>query len=179
MIKSFRPFTMEWTASSTSRRSSWTPWMRTPEPPRSGWTWVSVLSNHGNHQLNPTGPDREGRGPELPELSGVAAEEVGLWLGEVHLLQDGDLLGHQAAQMGSQRKEISSLLSVLMCYLQGRGDTSGGCKCMIDGRTKCHKLCNYCHWQLIINIEVLNCDIVLELYRIYLYSTYIDVIISR
>ena len=29
--------------------------------------------------------------------------------------------------------------------LQGKGDTSGGCRCMADGRTKCHPLCNYCH----------------------------------
>eukprot|EP00095_Tigriopus_kingsejongensis_P003996 maker-scaffold1031_size68893-snap-gene-0.22 protein:Tk03996 transcript:maker-scaffold1031_size68893-snap-gene-0.22-mRNA-1 annotation:"-type and c3hc4-type zinc finger-containing protein" len=27
----------------------------------------------------------------------------------------------------------------------GRGDTSEGCKCMADGRTKCHPKCNYCH----------------------------------
>ena len=81
----------------------------------------------------------------MPQMSGSCAEEGRLRLDQVLHLQDGDLLGHQAAQMGSQRKEISSLLSVLMCYLQGRGDTSGGCKCMIDGRTKCHKLCNYCH----------------------------------
>ena len=50
------------------------------------------------------GPDREGRGPALPQLPGAAAEEVGLRLGEMHLLQDWDLLGHQAAQMGTQRK---------------------------------------------------------------------------
>ena len=34
------------------------------------------------------GLDREGRGPALPQLPGAAAEEVGLRLGEMHLLQD-------------------------------------------------------------------------------------------
>ena len=50
------------------------------------------------------GLDREGRGPALPQLPGVAAEEVGLRLGEVHLLPDRDMLGHQTTQMGTQCK---------------------------------------------------------------------------
>ena len=37
-------------------------------------------------------------------------------------------------------------ITFIIIIVQGRGDTSGGCKCMIDGRTKCHKNCNYCHW---------------------------------
>ena len=48
----------------------------------------------------------QGRRHLLPELPGAAAEEVGLRLGEVHLLQDGDMLGHQAAQMGAKRKRL-------------------------------------------------------------------------
>jgi len=30
-------------------------------------------------------------------------------------------------------------------YLQGRGDTSGGCRCRVGGK-KCHPLCRNCHW---------------------------------
>lgn len=43
------------------------------------------------------------------------------------------------------RTEICWVTRQLRWGPNGRGDTSGGCKCMIDGRTKCHKLCNYCH----------------------------------
>ena len=43
------------------------------------------------------------------------------------------------------RTEICWVTKQLRWGPNGRGDTSGGCKCMADGRTKCHKLCNYCH----------------------------------
>jgi len=43
------------------------------------------------------------------------------------------------------RTEICWVTKQLRWGPNGRGDTSGGCKCMIDGRTKCHKMCNYCH----------------------------------
>jgi len=43
------------------------------------------------------------------------------------------------------RTEICWVTRQLRWGPNGRGDTSGGCKCMIDGRTKCHKNCNYCH----------------------------------
>eukprot|EP00092_Neocalanus_flemingeri_P006993 GFUD01007550.1.p1 GENE.GFUD01007550.1~~GFUD01007550.1.p1 ORF type:complete len:926 (+),score=211.08 GFUD01007550.1:283-3060(+) len=43
------------------------------------------------------------------------------------------------------RTEICWVTKQLRWGPNGRGDTSGGCKCMIDGRTKCHKNCNYCH----------------------------------
>jgi len=43
------------------------------------------------------------------------------------------------------RTEICWVTKQLRWGPNGRGDTSGGCKCMLDGRTKCHKLCNYCH----------------------------------
>merc|ERR1719341_1900553 len=43
------------------------------------------------------------------------------------------------------RTEICWVARQLRWGPAGRGDTSGGCKCMIDGRTKCHKNCNYCH----------------------------------
>jgi len=43
------------------------------------------------------------------------------------------------------RTEICWVTKQLRWGPGGRGDTSGGCKCMIDGRTKCHKMCNYCH----------------------------------
>merc|ERR1719193_1649196 len=42
------------------------------------------------------------------------------------------------------RTEICWVTKQLRWGPNGRGDTSGGCKCMADGRTKCHKLCNYC-----------------------------------
>ena len=44
----------------------------------------------------------QGRRHVLPQLPGAADEEVGLRLAQVHLLQDGDLLGDEAAPMGSQ-----------------------------------------------------------------------------
>lgn len=34
-----------------------------------------------------------------------------------------------------------------MCWItlfQGKGDTSGGCRCQVGG-VKCHPNCNYCH----------------------------------
>jgi len=43
------------------------------------------------------------------------------------------------------RTEICWVTRQLRWGPAGRGDTSGGCKCMVDGRTKCHKNCNYCH----------------------------------
>jgi len=43
------------------------------------------------------------------------------------------------------RTEICWVTRQLRWGPNGRGDTSGGCKCMIDGRTKCHEKCNYCH----------------------------------
>jgi len=43
------------------------------------------------------------------------------------------------------RTEICWVTRQLRWGPNGRGDTSGGCKCMADGRTKCHKNCNYCH----------------------------------
>ena len=66
--------------------------------------WMDVRNTNVSDLFNIKfilGFDWERRGSELSELSGVAAEEVGLWLGEVHLLQDWDMLGHQAAQMGT------------------------------------------------------------------------------
>jgi len=30
-------------------------------------------------------------------------------------------------------------------YLQGRNDTSGGCRCRVNGK-KCHPHCRNCHW---------------------------------
>ena len=43
--------------------------------------------------------------------------------------------------------QFTEEIQIFLYYhcLQGRGDTSAGCKCMADGRTKCHPLCNYCH----------------------------------
>ena len=72
-----------------------------------------------------SGLDREGRGPPLPELRGAAAQEVGLRLGEVHLLQDGDMLGHQAAQMGAERKRLynSSIYIYLYIYISRAEET--------------------------------------------------------
>ena len=72
-----------------------------------------------------SGLDREGRGPPLPELRGAAAKEVGLWLGEVHLLQDGDMLGHQATQMGAKRKRLynSSIYIYLYIYISRAEET--------------------------------------------------------
>jgi len=43
------------------------------------------------------------------------------------------------------RTEICWVTRQLRWGPAGKGDTSGGCKCMIDGRTKCHPMCNYCH----------------------------------
>ena len=66
--------------------------------------WMDVRNTNVSDLLNIKfilGFDWERRGSELSELPGVAAEEVGLRLGEVHLLQDWDMLGHPAAQMGS------------------------------------------------------------------------------
>jgi len=43
------------------------------------------------------------------------------------------------------RTEICWVTKQLRWGPNGRGDTSGGCKCMLDGKTKCHPMCNYCH----------------------------------
>jgi len=43
------------------------------------------------------------------------------------------------------RTEICWITRQLRWGPKGKGDMSGGCKCMADGRTKCHKNCNYCH----------------------------------
>ena len=51
------------------------------------------------------GFDRERRGAQLSQLSSFVAKEMGLRLGEVHLLSDRDLLGHQAAAMGAKCKQ--------------------------------------------------------------------------
>ena len=40
----------------------------------------------------------------MSKLPGDLVEEVGLRLGQVHLLQNGDLLGDAPAEMGTQRK---------------------------------------------------------------------------
>lgn len=33
----------------------------------------------------------------------------------------------------------------VLSRVQGKGDTSGGCRCMINGK-RCHTDCKYCHW---------------------------------
>ncbi|XP_040581717.1 ranBP-type and C3HC4-type zinc finger-containing protein 1 [Lepeophtheirus salmonis] len=43
------------------------------------------------------------------------------------------------------RTEICWVTKQLRWGPAGKGDTSGGCRCMADGRTKCHPKCNYCH----------------------------------
>lgn len=43
------------------------------------------------------------------------------------------------------RTEICWITRQLRWGPNGKGDTSGGCRCMADGRTKCHPMCNYCH----------------------------------
>jgi len=43
------------------------------------------------------------------------------------------------------RTEICWVTKQLRWGPNGKGDTSAGCRCMADGRTKCHPLCNYCH----------------------------------
>lgn len=44
-----------------------------------------------------------------------------------------------------QRFHNSKLNSGLFCSSQGRGDTSGGCKCRVNHQP-CHPNCQNCHW---------------------------------
>ena len=43
----------------------------------------------------------------MSQLSGHLVEEVGLRLGPLFVLQDGDLLGHKTTQMGAKREHLN------------------------------------------------------------------------
>ena len=66
------------------------------------------------NKIDISGPDSEGRRHALPQLPGAAAEEVGMRLAQVLLLQVRDMLGHAAAQMGTKRK--NSLISLKIFF---------------------------------------------------------------
>lgn len=73
------------------------------------------------------------------------------------MLKNGDAMKCPKCQVILMKKWGCDWLKCSMCHTEvcwvtkgprwgpdGRGDTSGGCKCMVNG-VRCHPKCNYCH----------------------------------
>jgi hypothetical protein len=56
----------------------------------------------------------EGRGNELPYVSGCTDEEVGMRLVALLNVQDRNMLGNPWPKMGSERKSSTSFLKLLL-----------------------------------------------------------------
>lgn len=108
-------------------------------------------------------PATEWRGHEMPTVWHHHPEKRWLWLDLLFDVQDRNLLGHQTSSLGPECKNIylhtvgfriqESQLTrwnceydfFFCCTLQGRGDTSGGCRCQVNYKP-CHPNCQNCHW---------------------------------
>lgn len=109
-------------------------------------------------------PATEWGGHEMSTVWHRRPEKRWLWLDLLFDVQDRNLLGHQTSTLGPKCKKIYMLLPYMLintvlvlysgkfvfhfffcCILQGKGDTSGGCRCRVNNQA-CHPNCQNCHW---------------------------------